>query len=124
MTGVTTKQELEVAKERGDAEIIVEGELADKLKKAKKVTMVGAGTLVLLTAAIGAATVAAPVTGGVSYIMAAPIAAISGLDVAAIILASAVGLALLIALFKDYEEISYSDGRMVLRKRQRDSGDK
>jgi uncharacterized membrane protein len=124
MTVVTTKQELEVAKGRGEVEIIVEGELADKLKKAKKVTMVGAGTLALLTVAIGAATVAAPVTGGVSYFMAAPIAAMSGLDVAAIILASAVGLALLIALFKDYEEISYSDGRMVLRKRQRDSGEK
>ncbi len=49
MTVVTTKQELEDAKERGDAEIIVKGELADKLKTSKKVTMVGAGTLAVLT---------------------------------------------------------------------------
>jgi len=123
MTVVTTKQELEAAKERGDEEIIVDGELADKLKRAKKVTMVGVGTLTALTAAIAAATVTAPVTGGLSYFAAAPIAAWSGLDVAAIILASAVGLALLIALFKDYEKISYSDGRMALRKRQKGSGD-
>ena len=66
MTVVATKQELEAAKERGDVEIIVEGELANKLKKAKKVTMVGAGTLALLTVVIGAATVTAPVTGGIS----------------------------------------------------------
>ena len=124
MAVVTTKQELEAAKKRGDMEIVVKGELANKLKKAKKVTMVGAGTLALLTAAIAAATVTAPVTGGLSYFMAAPIAAASGLEVAAIILASTIGLALLIALFKDYEEISYSDGGMVLRKRQRGSGDK
>lgn len=124
MTVVTTQQELEAAKERGDEQIIIEGELANKLKQSKKITMVGAGTLALLTAAVGAATVTAPVSGGLSYLMAAPIAAMSGLDVAAIILASAIGLTLVIAVFKNYEEISYSAGAMVLRKRQGGSGDK
>ena len=124
MTVVTTKQELEAAKERGDVEIIVQGELANKLKKAKQVTMIGGGTLVLLTAAIAAATVTAPVTGGLSYLGAAPISALSGLDIAAIIIASAIGLTLLIGLFKDYEEISYTNAGMVLRKRQTNSGDK
>ena len=124
MTVVATKQELKAAKERGDVEIIVEGELANKLKKAKKVTMVGAGTLALLTVVIGAATVTAPVTGGISYFAAAPVAVMSGLEISAIIIASALGLALLIALFKEYEEVEFSNGKMVLRKRQSNSGDK
>lgn len=124
MSVVTTKQELEAAKERGDVEIIVEGEFANKLKTAKKVTLVGAGTLGLITVAIAAATLTAPVTGGLSYFAAAPVAALSGLEIAAIITASAIGLTLLIAVFKDYEEISYSDGRLVLKKRQTDSGSK
>jgi len=123
MTVVTTKQELEAAKERGDVEIIVEGELVDKLKKAKKVTMVGAGTLAALTAALAAAAVTAPITGGLSLVAAAPIAAWSGVDVAVVILASSIGLTLLNAIFKDYEEIS-SNGRLVLRKRQGNSGEK
>lgn len=124
MTVVATKQELEAAKERGDVEIIVEGELANKLKKAKKVTMVGAGTLALLTVVIGAATVTAPVTGGISYFAAAPVAVMSGLEISAIIIASALGLGLLIALFKNYEEVEFSSGKMVLRKRHSNSRDK
>jgi len=86
--------------------------------------MVGAGTLAPLTAAIAATSVAVPVTGGLSYIVAAPIAVWSGVDVAVIILASAIGLTLLIAIFRNYEEISYSAGILVLRKRQGNSGDK
>ena len=60
--------------------------------------MVGAGTLAPLTAAIAATSVAVPVTGGLSYIVAAPIAVWSGVDVAVVILALAVGLALLIVV--------------------------
>lgn len=119
MSIVTTKQELEAAKERGDEEIIVNGELADKLKKAKRITTVGTGALSVLVASMGVATVAAPATGGLSFFAAAPAAALTGIEIAAIIAASAVGLALLIAVFKDYEEISYSNGRLVLKKRQR-----
>ena len=121
MTVVKSKQELQAAKKRGDVEIVVEGELADKLKEAKKVTMVGAGTLALLATTLAVATVTAPVTGGLSYRAAIPVATMSGVGVSAIIIASALGLGFLIALFKGYEEIDFSSGRMVLRKRQRDS---
>jgi hypothetical protein len=116
MEVVTTKQELEAAKGRGVLEIIIEGELADKLKKTKKITLIGGGALALLTVAVAAATVTAPATGGLSYFAAAPIAALTGVDIAAIIVASSIGLALLFAIFKDYEEISYEQGRMVLKK--------
>ncbi len=124
MTFVTTKEELEAAKKRGDKEIIINGKLADEIKNAKKLTMVGAGTLALLTVAIGAATVTAPITGGLSYFAAAPVAALSGVEISVIIVAASLGLALLIALFKDYEEISYSEGRLALKRRQSDSGNK
>lgn len=115
---VTTKEELKVAQNQKVNEIIVSGELADKLKKAKKITKLGAVGLAALTAVVGAGVVAAPVTGGISMFVASGAAAITGLEVAAIITASALGIALIIALFKDYEEISFEKGKMTLRKRQ------
>ena len=123
---VKTKTQLEQAKNDGEKEIIVEGELADKLKKSKKVAMLGGAGLAILFSVIGAATVTAPVTGGLSYLAAAPVAALTGLEIAAIVAATSVGLALIVAIFKDYEEIEYSEGRLILRKRlhrgQRASG--
>ena len=116
---VKTKTQLEQAKNDGEKEIIVEGELADKLKKSKKVAMLGGAGLAILFSVIGAATVTAPVTGGLSYLAAAPVAALTGLEIAAIVAATSVGLALIVAIFKDYEEIEYSEGRLILRKRQR-----
>jgi len=115
---VRTKEELESAKNDREDEIVVEGELADKLKKSKKVAKLSGAGLAALTAALGVATIAAPVTGGLSYFAAAPVAALTGVEIAAIITASALGLALIIALFKDYEEIEYSQGKLILRKRQ------
>jgi len=115
---VTTKGELESAKNNGENKIIIRGKLADKLKKSKQVAKLSGAGLAILTAALGAATVTAPVTGGVSYFAVAPVAALTGLEIAAIITASTLGIALIIALFKDYEEIGYSKGEMILRKRQ------
>ena len=49
---------------------------------------------------------------------AVPIATLTGLEVGAIITAASIGLAVIIALFKGYEEISYEKGKMVLKKKQ------
>jgi len=117
MSVVSSREELSLAKERGDPEITVTGDLADKLKKSKKITLLGAGTLTVIAAALGVATVAAPVTGGVSYLMAVPVVTLSGMELAAVITAAALGIGFLIAIFKDYEEISYSAGNLVLKKR-------
>lgn len=116
---VKTKEELEKAKKAGALEIRVEGELADKLKKSKKVAKLSGVGLAALTAALGVATMTAPVTGGVSYFVAAPVAALTGVEIAAIITASTLGIGLIIALFLDYEEIEYSKGVLKLRKRQK-----
>ena len=111
---VKTKAELESAKSARCARIIVEGSLADKLKKSKKVAKAGAITIALVTTAL--ATI--PFTGGLSMAAAAPVAAMTGFEIAAIIAAASLGLGLIIALFKDYEEVSYEAGKMVLKKKQ------
>lgn len=118
-TIVRTKEELEKAKKSGATTILVKGELADKLKKSKKVAMLSGAGIAALTAALGVATVTAPVTGGLSYLAAAPVAALTGVEIAAIIVAASLGISLIIALFLDYEEIEYSEGSLKLRKRQK-----
>lgn len=119
MTIVKTREELKAAQEAGAAEIVVIGELADKLKKAKKVATLGAAGLATLSAVIGIATVAAPMTGGISYLAAAPVAALTGLEIAAIITASFLGIGLIVAIFSGYEEISFEHGKMTLRKKSK-----
>jgi len=117
MTTVRTKEELKAAKENKVAEIVVVGELAQKLKRAKKIALLGGASIAALSVALGVATVTAPVTGGLSYIAAAPVAALTGAEITAIIAVSAVGLTLVLAVFKDYEEISYESGKLVLKKK-------
>ena len=111
---VSTKTELEAAKDNGIDEIIVIGELADNMHKAKNIAYASAGTIAALTAALAAI----PFTGGLSSVGLVPIAIMSGFEVAAIIGAIAIGLGLLIAIFKDYEEIEVSSGRLVLKKKK------
>jgi hypothetical protein len=73
---VTTKMELESAKNNGYEMIVVRGDLANDLKKSKSIAFAGAATLAIL----GAALAATPFTGGLSFFAAAPIAALTGLD--------------------------------------------
>ena len=114
-TIVKTKSELKSAKESGVEHIVVVGKLADQLKLGKKVALGGAAAIALITAAL----VAAPATGGLSVLGAAPIAALTGMEIAAIIAASAVGIGLLVAIFAGYEEIEYEKGRLKLKKKQK-----
>jgi len=111
---VSTKSELESAKNSGYKEIIVVGELAGQLKKGKSIAMAGVATIGVLVAALAAM----PFTGGLSVVGVAPVAALTGLEIAGIIAAATVGIALIVAVFRDYEEISYEDGKLVLRRRR------
>jgi hypothetical protein len=117
MTKVSTKAELRKAQADGAPEIEVVGELANKLNKAKKVAFAGKVALGVIVAALGLATVAAPETGGLSYFVVAPVAAITGMEITAIIAAVYIGLVALIALYKDYEEINFGVGYLNLRKK-------
>lgn len=113
---VKTKNELKSAMDIGYSEIVVEGKLADDLKKGKKIAYCSAATLAVLGAAIVAIPATMPLTGGFSALAAAPVAALTGLEISAIIVAISIGVTLIVAVFKDYEEISYQDGQLVLKK--------
>lgn len=110
---VTTKEELKRAKDEGIEEIIVKGKLAEDLHAARKVAKMAPaaiGALGALLAAAVASTTAAPLTGGTSMVVtgltavaATPIAVTSGLTVPAVILLSSLGVATVVALFKEYD---------------------
>ncbi len=114
---VKTRDELLKAKNENYDEIILVGAIANNLKKSKKITTLGKGALGVLTATFGAATVIAPTTGGLSYAVLAPVAFLTGLEIVAIIAALSIGIALILAIFKGYEEISYKPDKLVLRKK-------
>lgn len=117
MTAVTTIDELKAAREAKPEEIIVTGELARKLNTAKKVTLLGTVAMGVLVATVGVATVTAPATRGLSFVAIAPVAALTGLEIATIIAVSAVGVALVLAVYKDYDEVSYDNGILTLKRK-------
>ncbi len=136
---VTTKSELESARKKKYEEIIVTGKLANDLKKSKIIAYASAATLAVVTAAI----IAIPFTGGLSAAgavsalalesaavgftaatagasaaTAATAVGLTGIEISTIIVVASLGITLILAVFKDYEEISYSDGTLTLRKKQ------
>ena len=115
MVNVSTKEELKSAMDLGAPEITIVGSLANDLHRTKRVAKLGAAAL----AAIAALGVAAVPTGGLSMFAMAPVAALTGMEISAIILALSVGVALILAIFKEYEEIGYSDGELILRKKRK-----
>jgi hypothetical protein len=126
MKSVTTKEELNDAVKAGVPEIVIVGDLADKVARTKKLGMLsGWRKKVFLTsiASATAATAAIPLTGGSSTAavagFVAPAAALSGMEIAAIIISITIGAGMLIGLHKDYEEIEVGNGKLVLRKKQK-----
>ena len=123
---VTTKEQLKKAKEDKVGVIVVEGELAEKLKKSKKVAIASAGVSGVALTGLIAAIAAAPATGGTSFLLYASAAGTSaatftGIEIASIILASSIGITLLVGIFKDYEEIEAStSGGIKLKRKQKD----
>ncbi|ASR42759.1 hypothetical protein BEN78_04520 [Xanthomonas citri pv. mangiferaeindicae] len=95
---VTTRDELEVAKNTRAQEIVVLGKLADDLKKTRKLARLGAAGVAAIAAAVGLA----PVTGGMSTLGLAAVATVTGLELATIITAAGLGIALIFAIHKDY----------------------
>jgi hypothetical protein len=63
MVTVITKEELKAVKERGEEEIVIIGELAEKIRGGKSIVKYGAVGLAVL----GTAIAAAPFTGGVRW---------------------------------------------------------
>ena len=101
---VRTKQELDRALERKLPEIIVKGELADKLDKAWKLKTASQLTITLLAGSIAAA----PVTGGISLAAAGPLAALTGLEISLIMAVMFLGLSTVLVAVKDYKILAYN----------------
>jgi len=110
---VKTKEELEKAKNDGVNEITVVGELADHVHGGKRIMITGSLALGGITAAIAAM----PFTGGISMAVAGPIAISAGVEIALVLSVIFVGAALLMAIWKDYNEIEYSSGKLILKKK-------
>jgi len=110
---VSTKNELEEAMKDKYLEIIVKGNLGDKLHKSKKIAYLGVGTIAALITILSAI----PFTGGIAVFALAPAAALTGLEISMIVIAASLGIALIVAVFKDYDEISYKDGELKLKRK-------
>ncbi len=110
---VNSKEKLEQAQNAGVDEIIVEGELAEQVHNGKKIIVIGAAALAI----IGASIAAAPFTLGFSMVLAGPIAVSAGVEVSLVLAVLFVGMGLLLAIWKEYDEIEYSGRRLVLRKK-------
>ncbi len=105
---VKTKEELEKAMDNKEQNIVVQGELAEKLYKTRKIAKLSGWTLV----AIAAALAAAPFTGGLSaasltavagFTSITSAATLTGLEIGVIVMAATIGLSIILALYKNYD---------------------
>lgn len=124
---VRTKEELKIAYAGKVDEIIIEGKLAKQIRDLEKIKLfspVAIGALTAAGVAFLASTVSGPITGGISYFAAVATletaAATTGLSVPLIILSCSIGVALLVAIFKEYDMEAVVSGKgikVILRKR-------
>lgn len=110
---VSNKEELDDAFDRGYQTIRVVGRLAGQIYKTRKLAQLSPLALGSLAASVGAA----PPTGGVSLVGVIPPTIGTGLSFGAIILAASIGLSLLIALYKNYEIVEYTNGTLTLHRK-------
>jgi hypothetical protein len=117
---VKTKEALKKAKNENYEQTIVIGAFANKVKRAKKVELLAPAALAGLLAVLGISVAIAPETGGASFYAAAVAgAALTGVEITSIIASASVGIILIVAVFKGYEEISFESGKLVLLKKQK-----
>lgn len=117
---VATKEELAAATKRKAKRIVVTGELASKLETSfKGLRSLSASSLNTLALVLSGAALFAPFTGGVSLGAAGTVMGTVGaaLTASAIAAISAIGVALVVAVFKGYDEVKLSGGgiELVLR---------
>lgn len=119
---VSTKEELKLAVKNKEKMIIIKGDLAKKVHASKKITKMSKVAIATILAGVGGTAaiglVAAPATGGtsVAFLMGAAGTAAgtatgtaTGVGAAsavpAIIIASAIGISLIMAVYKDYSVV-------------------
>ena len=100
---VRTKEELKQATEEKVDRILVQGELAEQLNSAMKIKKASKWAIGLLAASLAAT----PFTGGLSLVAAAPVAALTGLEIALIIAVAALGIGLVLLICRDFKKVSF-----------------
>lgn len=125
---VKDKNELKKAYEDKVDEIIITGDFAKKMNKAKVISKMTPAKLAILGAALTAASggiAMSPFTLGASFVISiaavTPVAVKTGISISAVIAISSIGLALLMAVFKEYDVIEAKKGdfKVVLKKRKK-----
>lgn len=119
---VYTKEELDEAQKSQAERIVVKGELGRKLHTAfKGLKSLSSSSLNALALCLSGAALFAPFTGGVSLGAAGTVMGTVGaaLTASAIAAISAIGLALVIAVFKGYDEVKLGGGgvELVIKKK-------
>ena len=115
---VSTPAELAAAHKAGAKKILVKGELASKLETAfGGLRSLSSASLNALALVLSGAALLAPFTGGVSLGAAGTVMGTLGaaLTATAIAAISAIGLSLVVAVFKGYDEIKLAGGGVELR---------
>lgn len=112
---IRTKEQLRDIQRLGVDEIELLGELADKLKAAQQVAKLGQAGASMLGNVLGAAVVAGLQKPSEPMMQKAVEA--TGASVNSVVASVGLGVGLVLAIFRDYEEITYEEGRLVLRRR-------
>ena len=114
---IYTKDELKKAVSSKEPEIIVGGDLANKLKWIPKLSIVKIGMLIAtLTAAIPTMGTSFAVTS--SFIASSSVAGIAGKDVAIIIFSSGLSITLILSILKGYNvEIETNTIKLIARQK-------
>jgi hypothetical protein len=113
-TVVKTKDELKAAVKRNEPYIEVVGDLAKNIKWMTKLSKKQIAALVALLGAGTAATVASPVA---TPAIVAATTGITGAEIAQIIFASSLGIAIICSVFNGYDVEASMDGKVKLTKK-------
>lgn len=125
---VKNKNELKKAYEDKVDKIVITGDFAKKVNKAKVICKMTPAKLAVLGAALtaaGSGIAISSLTLGASSVIgiaaAVPAAAKTGISISSIIAISSIGLALLSAVFKEYDviEVKKGDFKVELRRRKK-----
>lgn len=112
---ILTREQLNQAQEQGLSEIELLGDIADKVKAAQQVARLGQAGASILGSVLGAAVVAGlqkPAESKVSKAVEK-----TGASMNSIVASVGLGVGLVMAVFSNYEEIEYQEGKLILRRR-------
>jgi len=112
---ILTREQLDQAQAQGLFEIELLGDIADKVKAAQQVARLGQAGASILGSVLGAAVVAGlqkPAESKVSKAVEK-----TGASMNSIVASVGLGVGLVMAIFSNYEEIEYQEGKLILRRR-------